>query len=91
MGSLFVENVRTPAEGSPCILIVTGKLNRAKGMVATFPEVSLKQVDASHWLNLLAVRAVQLSSLNPLCSVDNSGCPVLGIPAVMMAVCPTAS
>lgn len=91
MGSLFVENARIPAEASPCILIVTGKLNRAKGMVATLSGVSLKQVDASRWLNLLAVRAVQLSNLNPLCSVDNSDCPVLSIPAVMMVVCPTAS
>lgn len=72
-------------------LIVTGKLNRAKGMVETFPGVSLKQADASHWLHLLAVRAVQLSNLNPLCLVNNSGCPVLGIPAAMMASCPTAS
>lgn len=59
MGSLFVEHARTPAEASPHILIVTGKLSRAKGMVATFLGVSLKQIDASHWLTLLAVRAVQ--------------------------------
>lgn len=35
MGSLFVENARTPGEASPRILIVAEKLSRAQGMVVT--------------------------------------------------------
>lgn len=91
MGSLFVEHARTPAEASPHNFDCDWKVKQSQRYGGNLPG---GQPQANRCFPLaypFSSQSSSMSNLNPLYLVDNSACPVLGMPAVMLTVCPTAS